>query len=249
MKIIKEYFQYGFFIFILTSYIIFRMSDVTQFTNATQYFSLTLFFVFVVILCVSIVLKSKASSLIKQINEWVLFISVSLSFILLIFSFVIIPSNVNQQSMMPTLNDGDRILIFHFNYEPKRGDIIVIEVNHEDYPMIPMSTFKDSETVFFVKRLVGLPGDRIHFELENGQSYLYINDEKVLSVSGHGYLVTEQQQLWIRSQLKDGILQQYFVLGDNSTSSLDSIEFGHVDPLDIMGKVVFRLWPFGGLYE
>lgn len=249
MKIIKEYYQYGFFIFILTSYIIFRMSDVTQFTNATQYFSLTLFFVFVVILCVSIVLKSKASSLIKQINEWVLFISVSLSFILLIFSFVIIPSNVNQQSMMPTLNDGDRILIFHFNYEPKRGDIIVIEVNHEDYPLIPMSTFKDSETVFFVKRLVGLPGDRIHFELENGQSYLYINDEKVVSVTGHGYLVTEQQQLWIRSQLKDGILQQYFVLGDNSTSSLDSIEFGHVDPLDIMGKVVFRLWPFGGLYE
>lgn len=249
MKIIKEYYQYGFFIFILTLYILFRIRHVTQFTNATQYFSLTLFFVFVVILCVSIVLKSKATSLIIQINEWVLFISVSLSFILLIFSFVIIPSNVNQQSMMPTLNDGDRILIFHFNYEPKRGDIIVIEVNHEDYPMIPISTFKDSETVFFVKRLVGMPGDRIHFELENGQSYLYINDEKVLSVTGHGYLVTEKQQLWIRSQLKDGILQQYFVLGDNSTSSLDSIEFGHVDPLDIMGKVVFRLWPFGGLYE
>jgi signal peptidase I len=198
---------------------------------------------------VSIVLKFKASSLIKKINEWVLFISVSLSFILLIFSFVVIPSNVNQQSMMPTLNDGDRILIFHFNYVPKRGDIIVIEVNHEDYPMIPMSTFKDSETIFFVKRLVGMPGDRIHFELENGQSYLYINDEKVISVTGHGYLVTEQQQLWIRSQLEDGILQQYFVLGDNSTSSLDSIEFGHVDPLDIMGKVVFKLWPFGGLYE
>ena len=249
MKIIKEYSQYGFFIFILTLYLLFRIRPVTQFTNATQYFSLMLFFVFVVILCVSIVLKSKASSLIKQINEWVLFISVSLSFILLIFSFVIIPSNVNQQSMMPTLNDGDRILIFHFNYEPQRGDIIVIEVNHEDYPMIPMSTFKDSETVFFVKRLVGLPGDRIHFELENGQSYLYINDEKVVSVTGHGYLVTEQQQLWIRSQLQDGLLQQYFVLGDNSTSSLDSIEFGHVDPLDIMGKVVFRLWPFGGLYE
>jgi signal peptidase I len=249
MKIIKEYYQYVFFIFILTSYILFRMSDVTQFTNATQYFSLTLFFVFVVILGVSIFLKSTPSSLLKQINEWVLFISVSLSFILLIFSFVIIPSNVNQQSMMPTLNDGDRILIFHFNYEPQRGDIIVIEVNHEDYPMIPLSTFRDSETVFFVKRLVGLPGDRIHFELENGQSYLYINDEKVLSVSGHGYLVTEQQQLWIRSQLEDGILQQYFVLGDNSTSSLDSIEFGHVNPFDIMGKVIFRLWPFGGLYE
>lgn len=249
MKIIKAYYQYVFFIFILTSYILFRMSDVTQFTNATQYFSLTLFFVFVVILGVSIFLKSTPSSLLKQINEWVLFISVSLSFILLIFSFVIIPSNVNQQSMMPTLNDGDRILIFHFNYEPQRGDIIVIEVNHEDYPMIPLSTFRDSETVFFVKRLVGLPGDRIHFELENGQSYLYINDEKVLSVSGHGYLVTEQQQLWIRSQLEDGILQQYFVLGDNSTSSLDSIEFGHVNPLDIMGKVIFRLWPFGGLYE
>jgi signal peptidase I len=249
MKIIKEYYQYVFFICILTSYILFRMSDVTQFTNATQYFSLTLFFVFVVILGVSIFLKSTPSSLLKQINEWVLFISVSLSFILLIFSFVIIPSNVNQQSMMPTLNDGDRILIFHFNYEPQRGDIIVIEVNHEDYPMIPLSTFRDSETVFFVKRLVGLPGDRIHFELENGQSYLYINDEKVLSVSGHGYLVTEQQQLWIRSQLEDGILQQYFVLGDNSTSSLDSIEFGHVNPFDIMGKVIFRLWPFGGLYE
>jgi signal peptidase I len=249
MKIIKEYYQYVFFICILTSYILFRMSDVTQFTNATQYFSLTLFFVFIVILGVSIFLKSTPSSLLKQINEWVLFISVSLSFILLIFSFVIIPSNVNQQSMMPTLNDGDRILIFHFNYEPQRGDIIVIEVNHEDYPMIPLSTFRDSETVFFVKRLVGLPGDRIHFELENGQSYLYINDEKVLSVSGHGYLVTEQQQLWIRSQLEDGILQQYFVLGDNSTSSLDSIEFGHVNPFDIMGKVIFRLWPFGGLYE
>lgn len=249
MKIIKAYYQHGFLFLILLSYMLFRITHVTQFTNATQYFSLTMFFVFLIILCVSIFLKSTTSSMLKQFNEWVLFISVSLSFILLIFSFVVIPSNVNQQSMMPTLNDGDRILIFHFNYEPQRGDIIVIEVNHEDYPMIPLSTFKDSESVFFVKRLVGIPGDRIHFELENGQSYLYINDEKVLSVTGHGYLVTDQQQLWIRSQLEEGILQQYFVLGDNSTSSLDSIEFGHVNPFDIMGKVIFRLWPFGGLYE
>lgn len=249
MKQLKTYYQHLLLLVILSLFLIFSISDVTRFTEASRYFSMPLFFVFLVIFFISIVFKSNTNNVIIQINDWVMFISVSLSFILFIFSFIIIPSNVNQQSMMPTLNDGDRIIISHFMYTPKRGDIVVVEVNNNDYPLIPSSTFNEEDIIYFVKRLVGLPGDRVSFEIEDGQRILYINDEKVTSVSGHSYTVTEQQQLFLETQLENGILTQYFVLGDNSQASLDSIEFGHVLAEDIMGKVIFSLWPFGGIYE
>ena len=249
MKQFKTYYQHVLLLVILSLYLIFSLNDVTRFTEASRYFSMPLFFVFLIIFFISIFMKSYAHQLLTQINDWVMFIAVSLSFILLIFSFMIIPSNVNQQSMMPTLNDGDRIIISHFMYTPKRGDIVVIEVNSEDYPLIPSSTFSDEDIVYFVKRIVGLPGDRISFVIENGQRILYINNEKVVSVSGHSYVVTEQQQLFLETQIENGLLMQYFVLGDNSQASLDSIEFGHVLEEDMMGKVIFRLWPFGGIYE
>lgn len=249
MKQLKTYYQHLLLFVILSLFLIFSISDVTRFTEASRYFSMPLFFVFLVIFFISILMKPYSSKFLTQINDWVMFIAVSLSFILLIFSFIIIPSNVNQQSMMPTLNDGDRIIISHFMYTPKRGEVIVLEVNNKDYPLIPSSTFNDEDIIYFVKRLVGLPGDKISFVIEDGQRILYINDEKVTSVSGHSYTVTEQQQLFLETQLENGILTQYFVLGDNSQASLDSIEFGHVLKEDIMGKVIFRLWPFGGIYE
>lgn len=249
MKQLKTYVQHMLLLIILALFLIFSFSDVTRFTEASRYFSMPLFFVFLVIFFVSITLKSNTNKIIIQINEWVMFLSVSLSFILLIFSFIFIPSNVNQQSMMPTLNDGDRILISHFMYTPTRGDIVVVEVNHDDYPMIPSSTFNSESKIYFVKRLVGLPGDIITFEIENGQRILYINNEKVVSVSGHAYVVTEQQQRFLETQIENDVLLQYFVLGDNSQASLDSIEFGHIYEDDIMGKVIYSLWPFGGIYE
>lgn len=249
MNQFKTYYQHLILLIVLSLFLIFSFSDVTRFTEASRYFSMPLFFVFLMIFFISILIKPYANKLLTQINDWMMFLAVSLSFILLIFSFIIIPSNVNQQSMMPTLNDGDRIIISHFMYTPKRGDIVVIEVNNEDYPLIPSSTFSDEDIIYFVKRLVGLPGDRMSFVIENGQRILYINNEKIVSISGHSYVVTEQQQLFLETQLENGVLTQYFVLGDNSQASLDSIEFGHVLEEDIMGKVIFRLWPFGGIYE
>lgn len=249
MNQFKTYYQHLILLIVLSLFLIFSFSDVTRFTEASRYFSMPLFFVFLLIFFISILIKPYANKLLTQINDWMMFLAVSLSFILLIFSFIIIPSNVNQQSMMPTLNDGDRIIISHFMYTPKRGDIVVIEVNNEDYPLIPSSTFSDEDIIYFVKRLVGLPGDRMSFVIENGQRILYINNEKIVSISGHSYVVTEQQQLFLETQLENGVLTQYFVLGDNSQASLDSIEFGHVLEEDIMGKVIFRLWPFGGIYE
>lgn len=249
MKQLKTYYQHLILLIVLSLFLIFSFSDVTRFTEASRYFSMPLFFVFLLIFFISILIKPYANKLLTQINDWMMFLAVSLSFILLIFSFIMIPSNVNQQSMMPTLNDGDRIIISHFMYTPKRGDIVVIEVNSEDYPLIPSSTFSDDNIIYFVKRLVGLPGDTMSFVIENGQRILYINNEKVVSISGHSYVVTEQQQLFLETQLENGILTQYFVLGDNSQASLDSIEFGHILEEDMMGKVIFRLWPFGGIYE
>jgi signal peptidase I len=249
MKFIKHYYQYGTFLIILILYLLFRILDVTQFTEATNYFSFPLFFIFLIIFFISLLIQPIQKKTIIQMNDWILFLSVSISFILLVFSFFIIPSNVNQQSMMPTLNDGDRIMITHFMYTPNRGDIIVIEVNKHEYPMIPSSTFITGDHVYFVKRLIGLPGDTISFEIENGQRLLFINNQKVVSVSGHAYIVTEQQQLFLETQIQNGSLSAYFVLGDNSQASLDSIEFGQVQEKDIMGKVLFKLWPFGVIYE
>jgi signal peptidase I len=175
-----------------------------------------------------------------------------------VFSFILLPSNVNQSSMFPTLSSGDRILIYHFQYETKRDDIVVIEMRPEIYPLIPQASFIDPDTglasdlVYYVKRVFGMSGDTLTFErtsFNSEQFHIFLNGTQLFSTSQVAYTLSYQQKVALEDQLESNVIPNdfVFVLGDNALSSLDSRAFGLVRDEDIMGKVIYKLWPFGGV--
>lgn len=146
--------------------------------------------------------------------------------ILFIMTFVFSVTSVVGNSMYPTLKDGEVLILNKFHYrfsEIKREDII---------------SLKYADTKYLIKRVIGLPGDKI--EIKN--NVLYINDkiyeEKYLK-KGMNY-----QDFELSSLGYDVIPQDmYLVLGDNREISLDSRKIGLIKKEDINGKITFRLWP------
>lgn len=133
-------------------------------------------------------------------------------------------SEVRGSSMRPGIEDGDRILVDHVSYlfaEVHRGDVVVMR-----YPRDP--------SVDYVKRVVGLPGDRV--EIFRGQ--VWING----GLLSEDYVAAENIDPWA---LVDTVVEpgHYFVLGDNRLRSSDSREFGQVAESLLRGKVRARLWP------
>jgi len=131
-------------------------------------------------------------------------------------------SIVRGSSMSPGIHDGDRIVIDHLSYvlgDVRRGDIVVIE-----YPLDP--------TVDYIKRVIGLPGDRIRIEgasvVVNGCSI----DEP--------YVAAPDPRTHLEIEVQAGT---YFVMGDNRRHSSDSREFGLVPRENLVGKVDVRVWP------
>jgi len=133
-------------------------------------------------------------------------------------------SEVRGSSMMPGIHDRDRILVDHVSYlftEIDRGDVVVMR-----YPLDPR--------LDYVKRVVGLPGDRI--VIRGGE--VFVNDERL----DEPYVDAATIEPWtaMETRVRPG---HYFVLGDNRRRSSDSREFGQVPAEYVRGKVRMRLWP------
>ncbi len=164
----------------------------------------------------------------KEIISWVKVILSALIIAFVLRTFVFQLALVNQISMDPTLKDGQMLIISKVNYfigDPQRGDIIV---------------FKDSyENKLLIKRVIGLPGEKLDLR----EDKVFINDKELQPdyTSSLTYALT--QESW---QIPEG---QYFVMGDNREHSRDSrVEtVGLVNRKSIVGKAVFRLWPFNKL--
>jgi signal peptidase I len=123
---------------------------------------------------------------------------------------------VESISMQPTLYPGDYVIVnklaYRFKGNPDRGDVIVFR-----YPPNP-------EAIPYIKRVIGLPGDRIH--VANGK--VYVNDQSVIEP----YLVvpTNRGGDWT---VPAG---QLFVMGDNRNNSSDSRSWGYVPLENIIGR-------------
>jgi len=160
----------------------------------------------------------------RTLRSWIrdLFLSVLISFFIILFVYQ--PVRVEGGSMEPGLEDQERIFINKLVYRLEsieRGDIVVFRY--------PRDTHKS-----FIKRVIGLPGDRIRISY----GHVYLNGKLVLEP----YVPAEY--LDGRSFPETVVPESsYFVLGDHRSMSNDSREFGPVLRGYIYGKAVFGYWP------
>ena len=157
---------------------------------------------------------------IKTILSYVLIIGIAILIKLYVFS----PIKVNGTSMVPTLNNGDIMILNEIGYHLgglERFDIVV--VNH------------DGEKI--IKRVIGLPGEKVAYR----NNKLYINDKEV--VENFKHQDTKDFEL---SNLNVEVIPKnyYFVVGDNRGNSKDSRSIGLIHKNKIMGKTSFILYPF-----
>jgi signal peptidase I len=151
-----------------------------------------------------------------------LIISLAISAFIIIFLYQ--PVKVEGTSMMPSLDDQERIFVnkFVYRWEPiERGDIVVFR-----YPRDPSKSY--------IKRVVGVPGDQIR--IDGGQ--VYVNGEAV----NEDYV----PPAYADERSYPEILvppHSYFMLGDHRSMSNDSRDFGPVQEGFIFGKAVFGYWP------
>jgi len=131
-------------------------------------------------------------------------------------------------SMEPTLQINDRLIIDKISYDfesPQRGDIIVFQPTD----VLEQQNFHDA----FIKRLIGLPGDRV--EVKDG--IVYVNQNPLQE----NYIAAKPNYQWGPVVVPTG---SYLVLGDNRNDSYDSHYWGFVPRNHIVGKAIARFYPF-----
>ena len=145
--------------------------------------------------------------------------------------FVAQPVRVEGTAMTPTLNNGDKILVSKQLGTLERGDIVVF--------LFPQDTSKS-----FIKRIIGLPGDRIDVDVEGNVTINSRNLKEDYIDPAHNNMARSR---WnnVRSEWKEINPGFYFVMGDNRDASNDSRSWGPVPLKLIYGKYVFRYWSSG----
>jgi signal peptidase I len=167
--------------------------------------------------------------------SWIRDLAFSVLIAVVLIVFIYQPVKVEGTSMMPTLTDQERIFINKFTYkfglgDIERGDTVVFW-----YP--------DDITKSYIKRVIGLPGDRVR--IDSGQ--VYLNDRAL----AEDYVPPDYKDSvsWPRvsagQSVRDQVVppKEYFVLGDHRSSSSDSRSWGFVPRENIYGKAVFVYWP------
>ena len=163
--------------------------------------------------------------------EFIKILVISLAIVFPIRAYVAQPFIVEGDSMEPNFRDGEYLIIDEISYrfkEPQRGDVIVF------HP-------PTGQRIFFIKRIVGLPGERVL--IENGKIILSSGNERV--VLSEGYL-PENLKTSPDYSVKLGE-NEYFVLGDNRDRSSDSRLWGALRKESIIGRAFLRLWPLSNL--
>ena len=167
---------------------------------------------------------SPSGAWLPQVRVWVRDLAVSLCLAGFVILFLYQPVKVEGTSMEPRLTDQERVFINKFIYKfesVERGDVVVFW-----YP-------KDV-TKSFIKRVVGVPGDRV--EMRSGE--LFVNGERI----AEPYLAAgfRGEDTFAPVAVPDG---EFFVLGDHRTSSNDSRNWGTVAQKFIYGKAELVYWP------
>ena len=173
--------------------------------------------------------RERRRGAVAEVYEWVESCVIAVGVILLIFAFAARTATVSGPSMLPTLRDGDRLLLVQAGYhDPQYGDVVVIDRSQKGEPPI-------------IKRVIGRAGDEIDIDFETGQ------------VRRNGQTLDEpylNEPTLTRRDVKFPVTVpegSVFVMGDNRNHSVDSRtrEIGMIDLRRVMGKAVYRFLPAG----
>jgi signal peptidase I len=167
----------------------------------------------------------------RTLGEWAVVLVLALLAAFVIRTFVFQTFYIPSGSMEPTLQVGDRIIVSKLSYDihdPHRGDIIVFHAPAREASVCADPSIKD-----LVKRIIGMPGETI-----SSQGNTILINGKPLA------------QPWFAPVPLGPPIQptkipanSYFVMGDNRTNSCDSRDWGTLPRGNIIGHVVFRIWP------
>lgn len=154
--------------------------------------------------------------------DWIVPMAIAVVLAVLINKFIIFKVEIPSESMVPTLNVGDRLFAGRV-YNPerlKRGELVIFNF--------------EPEGKLYIKRLIGLPGDEI------------VINEGIVSVNGKVLIedyVKNQEEFYGEYKVPEG---EYFFLGDNRANSGDSRywKYPYIDAEDIRGKALIKVYPF-----
>ncbi len=152
----------------------------------------------------------------------------------LVITFIGQRTEVDGSSMEPMLSNGDNLIVDKISYrfrDPQRYDIIV-------FP------FKYQENTFYIKRIIGLPGETVQID---EQGTIYINGEVL--PENYGREIIRAETVGIAANPIILGEDEYFVMGDNRNCSMDSRTeiVGNIKRKDIIGRAWIRIWPLNKL--
>jgi len=185
----------------------------------------------------------------NSLVELVTIVAVALGLALGIQAFLVKPFRIPSESMVPTLQIGQRVLVDRVSYrfsDPDRGDIVVFKppvgadsescgADHPDDQPCPRHTSERSDTNF-IKRVVGVPGDR----LKVIEGSVYINGKRQDEPFAHLDPQCPSCNLPREITIPKG---QYYMMGDNRGQSEDSRVWGPVPKKWMIGKAFMTYWP------
>lgn len=170
--------------------------------------------------------EEKQTNMVREIISWLVYIGVVVGLTYLILTYVGQRTMVDGRSMNPTLNDGDNLIVEKLSYrfhDPERFDIIV---------------FPFDDTKFYIKRIIGLPGETVQIDYDGN---IYINGE-ILEENYGLETILDPGRAAEPITLGD---DEYFVLGDNRNNSKDGRNpaVGNIKRDKIVGRACVRIWP------
>ncbi len=161
------------------------------------------------------------------VREILTFIVLAVIIVVPIRFFIAQPFVVEGESMHPTFESGDYLVVdeltYHFG-DPKRGDVVIFR-----YPGDP--------SVFYIKRIIGLPGETVH--IDKGKTSISKLDGSTV-ILNETYVVAEDATYSLDTTLGT---DQFFVMGDNRPRSSDSRVWGPLPRKDLIGRAFIRLLP------
>ncbi len=169
------------------------------------------------------------NDVVKEIINTVLYLAVIFILTFLFITFVAQRTEVSGSSMEPTLQDRDSLLVDKLSYrfkDPDRFDIVIFPYHY-------------GEKQYFIKRVIGLPGETVRIDYDGT---IYVNGE-VLEENYGAEVILNPGRAVDEITLEEG---EFFVMGDNRNHSMDSrdISVGNIKKTDILGKAFIRIFPF-----